>query len=112
MGYFKEIQIEQDELNAFCNWLYNSGWDEDSSLEPHIYDHLPSRFNTRNYRDPFTHRFQGNDNGIDYLWNDSTIVFAPDSGRFPNIIRLKNKDAASAFFSNQSTTDVVQQLGD
>ena len=112
MGYHKQRQIEQDELDGFCQWLYSCGWDEDTSLDSHIYDHLPCTYNIRNYRDRFTHRFQGKQGGTDYLWNDDTIVFAPDSGWYPNVIKLKTKDAASAFLNNKSTTSVVQQLGE
>ena len=107
MGYHKQKQLEQEELDGFCQWLYSGGWDEDTSLDSHIYDHLPKLYTERNYRDRFTHRFQGKDTGIDYLWNDETIVFAPDNGLFPNVIKLKTKDAASAFFNDKSTTDVV-----
>lgn len=112
MGYWKEKQIEQDELDGFCQWLYTGGYDEDMSIDHNIYDHLPRQFNTRNYRDRFTHRFQGKDSGIDYLWNDDTIVFAPDSGKFPNVIKLKTKEAASAFFETKSPMSVVYQLGE
>ena len=107
MGFMKQIQIAQDELDSFCHWLYSGGWDDDTSIDSHIYDHIPQRQSERMYRDRFTHRFQGKETGTDYLWDDNTIVFHPDNGFFPNIIRLKNKDAASAFFKDNSTTSVV-----
>ena len=112
MGYHKQRQIEQDELDAFCHWLESGGWDEDSSLETHIYDNVPQRCNKRMYREKFTNRFLAKEHGTDYLWNNETIVFYPDGGGHPNVIKLKNKDAASAFFNDKSTTSVVHQLGE
>jgi hypothetical protein len=112
MGYHSERQIEQDELEAFCYWLESGGWDEDSSLETHIYDHVSQRCNERMYRDRRTHRFLAKVSGTDYLWNNETIVFYPDGGGHTNVIKLKNKDASSAFLNNKSTTSVVHQLGE
>ena len=74
MGYWKEKQIEQDELDAFCQYLYAN----DDVVHVVNYEDIPAVETERMYRDRFTNKFKAKTTGLDYLWDENTIVFAPD----------------------------------
>lgn len=79
MGLHKNIQLEQDELNAFVDAIHRGFLnDPEDVCYNHCYDSIYREAATRFMRDERTGRFIGKVDGQDWHWNDSTIVFAPD----------------------------------
>ena len=99
MGLMKQKYIEQMELEAFCDYLY----DADPTVDIINY-RKPTAFSERLYRDKITKRFKSKETGLDYLWDKTTIVFCPDSGDYPMIVKVKG---ATDHFITQPTTAVV-----
>lgn len=90
MGYWKEKQIEQDELDAFCQYLFAN----DDVVHVVNYEDIPAVETERMYRDRFTNKFKAKRTGLDYLWDENTIVFAPDTGEYPMVIKAANAQAS------------------
>ena len=80
MGFHSEKQLEQDELDAFVNALYMGHTDPDDLNYTPSYGNIPWEMNARTVRDKRTGRYLAKVEGIDYHWNESTIVFADDGG--------------------------------
>lgn len=96
MGLWKNKQLEQDELDAFVDALYMGRLNDPEDFDyEHGYESIPREFNERTIRDPRTGRFVAKATGIDYHWNENTIVFADDSNwQKPMVIKTTARKAA------------------
>ena len=98
MGMVKAALIEQDELDAFVDALHMGHLNDPTEFYYDTrYDDIPWTENIRMMRDERTGKFTSLSFGIDYQWNDTTIVFAPDmGGQKPMVIKTAANTNAMA----------------
>ena len=94
MGYHKNQQLEQDELDDFVHALEMGHLNDPTDFDyAHRYDSIPCHYNVRMSRHPYNGRFIGMSEGFDYIWNDNTTVFH-DGFNKPMVIKAAVVKAA------------------
>lgn len=97
MGFAKTFQLEQDELDSFVDALHMGHLnDPEDFYYDARYDDIPWAENKRMMRDDRTGQFTYLADGIDYYWNDETIVFAPEGGCWQRPMVIKQAANANA----------------